>query len=50
MKWVETAVIASQQEMNPTGDIHATADYKHHLAKVLTERALKKAFERGNTL
>ncbi len=43
----ETAVIASQQEINPTGDIHATADYKRHLAKVLTGRVLKKAFSRA---
>lgn len=43
----ETAVSASQQEIDPTGDIHATAEYKRHLAKVLTERALQQAFARA---
>ncbi|WP_420629707.1 FAD binding domain-containing protein [Candidatus Leptofilum sp.] len=43
----ETAVAASQNEIDPVGDIHATADYKRHLAKVLTARALKQAFERA---
>ncbi|MCB9006172.1 MAG: hypothetical protein H6656_02070 [Ardenticatenaceae bacterium] len=45
---LETAVAASQNEINPRGDIHATADYKRHLAKVLTVRALKQAFARAN--
>ncbi len=45
--WLETAVAASQNEIDPLGDIHATADYKRHLAKVLTLRALKQAFERA---
>ena len=40
----ETAVTASQEEIEPTGDIHATAEYKQHLAKVLTERVLRQAF------
>ncbi|MCA9899599.1 MAG: xanthine dehydrogenase family protein subunit M [Anaerolineales bacterium] len=45
--WLETAVAASQNEIDPRGDIHATADYKRHLAKVLTVRALKQAFARA---
>ena len=45
--WLETAVSASQNEIDPRGDIHATADYKRHLAKVLTTRALKQAFSRA---
>jgi len=45
--WLETAVTASQNEIAPFGDIHATADYKRHLAKVLTVRALKQAFARA---
>lgn len=44
--WLATAVAASQNEIDPRGDIHATADYKRHLAKVLTVRALKQAFAR----
>jgi CO/xanthine dehydrogenase FAD-binding subunit len=43
---LETAVAASQKEIEPMGDIHATAVYKRHLAKVLTVRALKQAFAR----
>ncbi len=34
---------ASQEEIDPASDIHATAAYKRHLAKVLTVRALEKA-------
>ena len=45
---METAVTASSQEINPTSDIHANDEYKRHLAKVLTVRALKTAFERAN--
>ena len=37
------AEMATQNEIEPTGDVHATADYKRHLAKVLTVRALKQA-------
>ena len=44
---LETAVAASQNEIEPLGDIHATANYKRHLAKVLTLRALKQAFARA---
>ena len=46
---LETAVAATQNEINPLGDIHATADYKRHLAKVLTIRALKQAFTRATS-
>lgn len=45
---METAVTASTQEINPTTDIHANDEYKRHLAKVLTIRALKTAFERAD--
>ena len=38
---------ASRDEMDPTGDIHASADFKRHLARVLTGRALRQAFERA---
>jgi len=41
------AAVASEQEVEPMGDIHATADFKRHLAKVLTARALKQAFARA---
>lgn len=39
----ETAV-AAQKEIDPVTDVHATADYKRHLAQVLTKRALQQAF------
>ena len=38
---------ASREEMAPTGDIHASADFKRHLARVLTRRVLRRAFERA---
>ena len=38
---------ASRDEMDPTGDIHASADFKRHLARVLTGRALRRAFARA---
>lgn len=37
---IETAV---QQEITPDSDIHATANYKRHLARVLTTRCLAQA-------
>jgi len=39
----------AQSEIDPTGDIHASADYKRHLASVLTIRALKQAFTRASS-
>ena len=38
---------ATANEIAPTSDIHATVDYKRHLARVLTERALALAGERA---
>jgi CO/xanthine dehydrogenase FAD-binding subunit len=38
---------ASREEMDPTGDVHASTDFKRHLARVLTGRALRKAFARA---
>lgn len=37
---------ATQEEIAPTGDVHGSAEYKRHLAKVLTVRALDEAVER----
>jgi carbon-monoxide dehydrogenase medium subunit len=42
------AATAAEQEINPTGSIHASPDYQRHLARVLTRRALKQAFERAS--
>jgi len=41
------AETAASTDVDPSGDIHATADYRRHLVKVLTRRALKQAFERA---
>jgi CO/xanthine dehydrogenase FAD-binding subunit len=41
------AEMAAQNEIEPTTDVHATAAYKRHLAKVLTIRALKQAKEKA---
>jgi len=41
------AETASREEMNPTGDVHATPEFKRHLARVLTGRALRSAAERA---
>jgi carbon-monoxide dehydrogenase medium subunit len=41
------AALASQQEINPFGNVHTSPEFQRHLAKVLTERALKKALQRA---
>ena len=40
---------AARDEMDPLGDIHATPEFKRHLARVLTGRALRQAAERART-
>lgn len=39
---------ASRDEMDPFGDIHATSEFKRHLARVLTRRALLRAAGRAS--
>ena len=39
----QAAEHAAANEIEPAGDIHASADYRRHLAKVLGKRALNKA-------
>ena len=41
------AEAASNQEINPFGNIHASADYQRHLANVLTKKALRIAVQRA---
>jgi len=41
------AALASKKEITPFGNIHASAEYQHHLAKVLTKKALKIAGKRA---
>jgi carbon-monoxide dehydrogenase medium subunit len=38
---------AADDEIDPGSDIHASAEYRRHLAKVLARRALTQAFERA---
>lgn len=37
------AIQVAEHDIDPTGDIHASADFRRHLAKVLTKRALVEA-------
>jgi CO/xanthine dehydrogenase FAD-binding subunit len=39
--------IAASEEIDPSSDIHATADFRRHLANVLCRRALEQAFQRA---
>jgi CO/xanthine dehydrogenase FAD-binding subunit len=41
------AALVSEQEVNPFGNIHASAEYQRHLANVLTKKALKTAVKRA---
>jgi len=41
------AEIASQEEIDPTRDIHASAEYKRHVARTLTVRTLTTAWKRA---
>ncbi|MCS7263381.1 MAG: xanthine dehydrogenase family protein subunit M [Armatimonadetes bacterium] len=46
-KTIEQASELAADGINPLEDIHADAEYRAHLAKVLTKRALLKAIERA---
>ena len=46
----EVAAMASEKEINPFGNMHASADFQRHLAKVLTQKALKLATQRAGEL
>lgn len=41
------AVLAAEKDIDPVGDIHASAAYRQHLARVLGERTLLKAVDRA---
>jgi len=41
------AETAAQADIDPGSDIHASADFRRHLARVLASRALTKAFDRA---
>lgn len=42
----EAGAIASEKEIDPLGNVHASVDFQRHLARVLTRRALAQAFAR----
>lgn len=44
---IEQAAAAVAAELDPPGDIHASADYRRHLARVLARRGLTRAFDRA---
>jgi carbon-monoxide dehydrogenase medium subunit len=43
----EAAELASQKEIDPFGNIHASPDFQRHLARVLTRKTLMQAIERA---
>lgn len=46
----EAAILASEQEINPFGNIHTSPEFQRHLANVLTKRALKQAIQRAGEM
>ncbi len=44
----DAAELASQKEINPFGNIHASPEFQRHLARVLTRKTLKQAIKRAN--
>jgi CO/xanthine dehydrogenase FAD-binding subunit len=42
------AALASEQEINPFGNIHTSPEFQRHLANVLTKKALKRAIRRAD--
>ncbi|HXF83902.1 MAG TPA: xanthine dehydrogenase family protein subunit M [Anaerolineales bacterium] len=43
----DAAAMASEKEIHPFGNVHASPDFQRHLAKVLTRRALREAAQRA---
>jgi CO/xanthine dehydrogenase FAD-binding subunit len=41
------AETAATADIDPGSDIHASAEYRRHLARVLARRALRQAFDRA---
>jgi carbon-monoxide dehydrogenase medium subunit len=46
----DAAALASEKEISPFGNIHASADFQRYLAKVLMKRALQQARQRAGEL
>ncbi len=43
----KAAETAAQLDIDPGSDIHASAEFRRHLAKILAFRALEKAYGRA---
>jgi carbon-monoxide dehydrogenase medium subunit len=46
----EMAEIAAMEEVEPSGDIHSTVEFKRHLCKVLTKRVVETAIQRTSPI
>lgn len=44
---IDAAVSAVEDAIDPMSDVHASADYRRHLAKALTRRVLSQAWQRA---
>jgi CO/xanthine dehydrogenase FAD-binding subunit len=47
---IDVVVEKAVEQLEPSDDIHATAEYRKHLARILGKRALKRAFERAGNV
>ena len=46
----EMANLAASEEVDPSGDIHSSAEFKRHLCRVLTGRVLRTAIGRAERI
>jgi CO/xanthine dehydrogenase FAD-binding subunit len=44
---IEEAARLAAEETDPTSDVHASAEYRKEIAKVMVRRAVKAAFEKA---
>jgi len=47
---IDSAAVDAARETDPGSDLHATKEYRRHLARVLAARALREARERGQAI
>ena len=46
----DAANMASEKEINPFGNMHASVEFQRHLAKVLTQKTLRVAIQRAGEM
>jgi aerobic carbon-monoxide dehydrogenase medium subunit len=46
-RYIDDAAARAAELVDPGADLHASAEYRRHLTRVLTRRALKRAVERS---